>query len=48
MLKFVLDHLKTKKMCKNAVKRLQFVIKYPDCFETKQMCDKVIIKMLQY
>ena len=40
MLKFVLDHLKTKKMCTNAVKKLQFVIKYPDCFETKQICDK--------
>ena len=27
LLKFVLDHLKTKKMCKNAVK-LPFVIRY--------------------
>ena len=31
MLRFVPDHLKTKKMCKNAVKKLLFIIKYvPD------------------
>ena len=28
MLKFVPDHLKTKKYCKNAVKKLPFVIRY--------------------
>ena len=28
MLKFVPDHVKTKKMCKNAFKKLQFVIIY--------------------
>ena len=31
MVKFVPDHLKTKKICKHAVKKLPFVIKYvPD------------------
>ena len=28
MLKFTLDHLKTQKMCKHAVKKLPFVIRY--------------------
>ena len=28
MLKLVPDHLKTKKMCKHAVKKLCFIIKY--------------------
>ena len=28
MLKFVLGHLKTKKVCKYAVKKLSFVIRY--------------------
>ena len=28
ILKFVSDHLKTKKMCKHAVKKLLFVIRY--------------------
>ena len=28
MLTFVLNHLKTKKMCKNTVKKLLFVIRY--------------------
>ena len=28
MLKFVPDHLKTKKMCKNAAKKLPFLIRY--------------------
>ena len=28
MLKFFHDHLKTKKFCKNAVKKLHFVIRY--------------------
>ena len=42
MVRFFPDHRKTKKMCKNAVKKLQFVIKYaPDQYKTKEMCDKV-------
>ena len=40
-LKFVPDHLKTKKMCKYTVKKLPFVIIYLlDQYETQQMCDK--------
>ena len=32
-------------MCKNASKKLSFVIKYvPDQYKVKQMCDKVIIE----
>ena len=35
MLKFVPDHLKTKKMCKQAVKKLPFLIRYiPDQYKT--------------
>ena len=46
MLRLVLDHLKTEKMCKNAVKKFPFVIKYvpEDRYKTKQVCEKVIIK----
>ena len=36
MLRFVPDHLKIKKMCKNGVEKLPFVIKY--------VPDKVILK----
>ena len=43
MLRFVLDHLKTKNMCRTAVKQLLLVIKYvPDRYMTKEMTDKVI------
>ena len=31
-------------MCKNGAKKLPFVIKYiPNQYETKEMCDKIII-----
>ena len=34
--------IKTKQMCKHAVKKLPFLIKYvPDWYKTPQMCDKV-------
>ena len=37
MLKFVSDHLKTKKMCKHAVKKLPFLIRYfPDKYKIQQ------------
>ena len=40
MLKFIPDHLETKKMCVNAVKKLSFVIMYvPDQYKTPEMCD---------
>ena len=35
MLKFVPDHLKTKKMCKYAVKKLPYLLRYvPDQYKT--------------
>ena len=38
MLKFVPDHLQTKKMCKHAVKKLPYVLRYvPDQYDTQQM-----------
>ena len=40
ILKFVPDHFKTKKLCKNAVKKLSYLLKYaPDQYKTQQMCD---------
>ena len=43
MLKFVPDHLKTKKMCKRAVKRLPYPLRYvPDQYKIRQMCDKAV------
>ena len=40
MLRIVSDHFKTKKMCKNAVKKLAFVTTYvPDQHKTKVTCD---------
>ena len=45
MLRFNLDHLMTKKMCKNAVKKLSFVIRYvTDRYKNQEMCDKVILE----
>ena len=38
MLRIVPDHLKTKKMCKHAVKKLLSVIRYvPDPYNAQQM-----------
>ena len=40
MLRFVPGHLKTKKMYKNDVKKLPFVLKYvPDRYKTNRMCN---------
>ena len=45
MLRSVPDHLKTNKMCKHAVKRLSFVIRYvPDQYKSQQMWDDVILE----
>ena len=45
MLKFVSDYLKTKKVCKHAVKKLTHIIRYvPDQYKTQQMCDKTVHK----
>ena len=44
-LKFVPDHLKTKKIRKHAVKILPYLIRYvPDQYKNKQMCDKAILE----
>ena len=47
MLKFVFNHLKTKKcylkMRKHAVEKLPYLLRYvPDQYKTQQMCDKAI------
>ena len=39
------DHLTTKKMCKHAVKKLPYLLRYiPDQYKTHQMCDKAILE----
>ena len=52
MFKFIPGHLKAKEMCKHAVKKLPFPIRYvPDGYKTQQMSDKVIVQnggMLEY
>ena len=46
MLRLVPDHLKTKKMCKDAVKKLPFIIGHvTDWCKTQQSCD--VITLLQ-
>ena len=43
MSELVPDHLKTKKICKHAVKELPYLlINVPDKYKTQQMCDKAI------
>ena len=45
MLRLALDYLKTKKMCKHAIKKLPFIIKYvPDLYKTQGMCNKDILE----
>ena len=45
MLKCVPDHLKTKNMCKHAVKKLTYLLRYvPDQYKTQQMHDKAILE----
>ena len=40
MLRFLPDHLKTKQMCKHAVKKILFLIKYvPDQYKTQEMVE---------
>ena len=38
MIRFIPDCLKTKQICKHAVKRLHI----PKCFKTQEMCDKAV------
>ena len=44
MLRFVPDHLKTKKICRYAVKKLVLITYVPDRYKTQEMCDKVILE----
>ena len=45
MLKFALDFLKTKKICKHALEKIPFVIRYVfDRYESQQMCDKTVLE----
>ena len=45
MLEFVSDHLKTRKMCKNVVKKLLYLLRYvPDKYKTQQICDEAILE----
>ena len=45
MLKFVPDHLRTKKMCKDAVQKLPDLLRYvPNQYKAQQMCDKSIFE----
>ena len=44
-IKFVPDHLKTKTMCKHAVKKSPYLLIYvPDQCKTQQICDKAILE----
>ena len=43
MLKFVLDHPKTKKMCRHAVKKLPYLLRYvPDQYNLNKFVIKLI------
>ena len=45
ILKFVPDHLKTKKMCKHPGKNLVYLLRdVPNLYKTQQMCDKAILE----
>ena len=48
MLKFVPDHLKTKKVSmqfKHAVKKIPYLLSYfPDRYKTQKMCEKAILE----
>ena len=45
MLRLAPNHLKTKRMCTHAVKKLPFVIAYvPDRYKAQGVCDTAILK----
>ena len=45
MLRFILDYLEIKKMYKNALKMLPFIIRhFSDWYTTQQMCDQAILE----
>ena len=40
-LRFILDHLKTQKICEKAVEKSPYqLVDFPDCFKTQEMCIK--------
>ena len=44
MIKKFSDHFKTKKICKNAVKKLPYLFRnVQDRYKAQQMCDKAIL-----
>ena len=49
MFKLIPEHLKTKKLCKHAVKKLSFLIRcVPDQYKTQQICDKAVLEMVEH
>ena len=45
IVKFVPDHLKTKKICEHAIKKIPFVIQHVlDRYKSQQMCSKAILE----
>ena len=45
MVKFIPDHLKTKKMCTHVVKNIPAIKKHvSDQYKIQQMCDKAILE----
>ena len=45
MLKFLPYYLKTKNLCKYAVKKMPYLLRnVPDQYKTQQMCDKAILE----
>ena len=45
MLKFITDHLKTKKICEHITKKLPYLLRYvSDRCKTQKMCEKVILE----
>ena len=46
MLKFVLDYLKTKKICKHEVTKLPYVLRYVSDWYKTQICEKAILQKL--
>ena len=45
MLKLVSDHLKTKHLCKHAVEKLPYLLRYvSDQCKGQKMCDKAVLE----
>ena len=45
MLKLVSDHLKTKHLCKHAIEKLRYLLRYvSDQCKGQKMCDKAVLE----